>query len=294
MVPVAGLAFVLPSPIYHPGVKVTQVTCGNEHCLLLTEAGQVFTWGTGRYADVSWCKDCLVLSCLQNWLSLLFSLGSGDPNWLYSGMTCVVYFSRGQLGHGDLENEQENARQVDSLAGLHVTQVAAGGWHSAAVTEWGDLYTWGWNHWGQLGFPMREVRIWLELNSKHAQVIIWDLRHTTEDVDCSLLVCNVMYPFRWLLALWRNTSILTVEMKMEAMCSSKTLINTYQTTWCHNTANHNLHTQVNFNNAVFQTYFYLLKTSFYYRTMLYVNKSKQQALRSWKLTIAKAQTRSPF
>jgi hypothetical protein len=45
---VAGHAFVLPSPIYHPGVRVTQVACGNEHCLLLTETGQVFSWGTGR------------------------------------------------------------------------------------------------------------------------------------------------------------------------------------------------------------------------------------------------------
>jgi alpha-tubulin suppressor-like RCC1 family protein len=49
---VAGRAFVLPSPIYHPGVRVAQVACGNEHCLLLTETGQVFSWGTGRYEGV--------------------------------------------------------------------------------------------------------------------------------------------------------------------------------------------------------------------------------------------------
>ena len=66
-------------------------------------------------------------------------------------------FSRGQLGHGDLESEQEFARQVASLAGLCVTLVAAGSWHSAAVTECGDLYTWGWNHSGQLGFRTGEV-----------------------------------------------------------------------------------------------------------------------------------------
>ncbi|XP_033606882.1 probable E3 ubiquitin-protein ligase HERC4 isoform X2 [Cryptotermes secundus] len=111
----SGRAFVLPSPIYHPGVRVTQVACGNEHCLLLTETGQVFSWGIGRY----------------------------------EGLCC---FSRGQLGHGGLENEQEIARQVDSLAGLHVMLVAAGGWHSSAVTECSDLYTWGWNQSGQLGF----------------------------------------------------------------------------------------------------------------------------------------------
>jgi len=54
MIPVAGCAFVLPSPIYYPGVRVTQVACGSEHCLLLTETGQVFSWGTGRYEDASY------------------------------------------------------------------------------------------------------------------------------------------------------------------------------------------------------------------------------------------------
>jgi len=78
---------------------------------------------------------------------------------LYSWQACVVCFSRGQLGHGDLESEQEIARRVDALAGLCVTLVAAGGWHSAAITEWGDLYTWGWNHSGQLGFCTGEVKV---------------------------------------------------------------------------------------------------------------------------------------
>lgn len=79
-------------------------------------------------------------------------------------------FSRGQLGHGDLESVQEFARQVDSLAGLHVTSVAAGNWHSAAVTECGDLYTWGWNQSGQLGFCTGEVTVLLVINRTHAEV----------------------------------------------------------------------------------------------------------------------------
>lgn len=38
------------------------------------------------------------------------------------------------------------------LDGLLVIDISAGGWHSAAVTNCGDLYTWGWNNVGQLGF----------------------------------------------------------------------------------------------------------------------------------------------
>lgn len=155
---VAGRAFVLPSPIYHPGVRVTQVACGNEHCLLLTETGQVFSWGIGRYEGVLWCKDCLVQS--QEATVLL-------AHGLVHLAGCC--FSRGQLGHGGLENEQEIARQVDSLAGLRVMLVAAGGWHSSAVTECSDLYTWGWNQSGQLGFCMGKVIQFHCLNSKHSQ-----------------------------------------------------------------------------------------------------------------------------
>ena len=64
-------------------------------------------------------------------------------------------FSRGQLGHGDLLT-RDSPTLVESLAGLPVTCISAGGWHSTASIKWGDLYTWGWNESGQLGIPHSE------------------------------------------------------------------------------------------------------------------------------------------
>ncbi|PSN51254.1 hypothetical protein C0J52_11779 [Blattella germanica] len=119
--------------------KVVDVVCGNEHCLLLTTSGSVFSWGNG---------------------------------------------SRGQLGHGDLESEEGKARQIEMLAGLRVIQIAAGAWHSAAVTDAdsklatnslpvlalynasnmndivgndGCVWGCGWNAFGQLGRPVKEL-----------------------------------------------------------------------------------------------------------------------------------------
>ena len=49
----AGLAYSLPSQLEIPGQHglgsplVKQVVCGKEHCMLLTEHGQVYTWGGG-------------------------------------------------------------------------------------------------------------------------------------------------------------------------------------------------------------------------------------------------------
>ena len=65
--------------------------------------------------------------------------------------------SRGQLGHGGTQSE-DGARVVDALDGLTMLTVSAGGWHSAAVSDAGDVYTWGWNESGQLGLPCKAVR----------------------------------------------------------------------------------------------------------------------------------------
>ncbi|KAF5296640.1 hypothetical protein FQR65_LT10180 [Abscondita terminalis] len=58
--------------------------------------------------------------------------------------------SRGQLGHGHLEDELE-PKIVEALDGIKMKMISAGGWHSCAISEEGDLYVWGWNSNGQLG-----------------------------------------------------------------------------------------------------------------------------------------------
>lgn len=47
---------------------------------------------------------------------------------------------------------------VEALAGIKIIDIAVGGWHSAAISEFGDLYVWGWNKHGQLGIPVRHKR----------------------------------------------------------------------------------------------------------------------------------------
>lgn len=56
------------------------------------------------------------------------------------------------MGNGDL-NLLNIPQQVSALVGLKVSKIAAGGWHSCAITDGGDLYSWGWNNYGQLGYP---------------------------------------------------------------------------------------------------------------------------------------------
>lgn len=66
--------------------------------------------------------------------------------------------TRGQLGHNDLE-DCDDPKIIDALAGIKVTQISAAGWHTAVVTDQGDLYTWGWNVNGELGLTSQESKV---------------------------------------------------------------------------------------------------------------------------------------
>ena len=58
--------------------------------------------------------------------------------------------SNGQLGNGTKTNSKVPV-QVSGLTGLTVTDIAAGGFHSLAVTSTGAVWSWGFNSDGQLG-----------------------------------------------------------------------------------------------------------------------------------------------
>ena len=64
--------------------------------------------------------------------------------------------AQGALGHGRDSNEPQ-ARRIDALATIPVTQISAGNAHSSAVTATGSVYTWGRNKHGQLGVPVEDV-----------------------------------------------------------------------------------------------------------------------------------------
>ena len=59
--------------------------------------------------------------------------------------------SKGQLGHGDVEDVSgSEVKLIESLDGLKIKSISAGGFHSLALSSEGDAYSWGWNESGQL------------------------------------------------------------------------------------------------------------------------------------------------
>jgi alpha-tubulin suppressor-like RCC1 family protein len=94
--------------------KITSISSGQEHILLLTDSGRVLSFGRG---------------------------------------------SRGQLGHGDVEDVTESSELIDALDGIKIKSIAAGGWHSLALSMDGDVYVWGWNESGQLGYSKGTINM---------------------------------------------------------------------------------------------------------------------------------------
>ena len=123
---------------------------------MLTEAGELYSCGSNdfgqlgreggqtRYEVVPGLAPYTIPSAvcganhslvLDQWGSV-FSFGSD---------------ASGELGHNQGSNMLRVPRLVKTLATMKVTAVAAGQYHSAALTAGGQLYTWGNNSRGQLG-----------------------------------------------------------------------------------------------------------------------------------------------
>ncbi|XP_039293756.1 PH, RCC1 and FYVE domains-containing protein 1 isoform X2 [Nilaparvata lugens] len=119
-------------------IIVTKVACGTRINLAVDNLGSLFS--------VPSRLDLRVL---------VSAVACGKEHALILTTDSTVYSwgtgSRGQLGHGSVDDES-HPRELAALCGLRVIAVAAGGWHSCCITEQRDLYAWGWNASGQLGF----------------------------------------------------------------------------------------------------------------------------------------------
>ncbi|CAJ0595654.1 unnamed protein product [Cylicocyclus nassatus] len=134
---------------------------------------------------------------------------SGNDHSLFLTDKGAVYAlgtgSRGELGIGLIPRVTE-LTWVEALEGVHVTTIAAAGWHSAALTNDGDVYVWGWNHRGQLGDEKEKVELYplpLDIDLRVVKIELRD--HLTalwvaEDGDEPSIVMGLdeigMLPFR--------------------------------------------------------------------------------------------------
>lgn len=140
------------------GVMVSQVACGARHSLALSTGGFLFSWGDNKHGQLgignsspvhnvpehvsSLCGVPFALICAGGYHSFALSLSGALFSWGRNNF--------GQLGIND-NKDHSMPVLVKSLRSQRVRYVTAGEYHTAALTEDGGVFTFGWGNFGQLG-----------------------------------------------------------------------------------------------------------------------------------------------
>ncbi|KAJ3675221.1 hypothetical protein LUZ60_004263 [Juncus effusus] len=139
------------------GISVKMVAAGAEHTAAVTEDGELYGWGWGRYGNLGLGdrNDRLTpqkVNSIQGERMVVVACG-----WRHtitvseSGCIYTYGWSKyGQLGHGDFEDHLVPLK-LAALQDASISQISGGWRHTMALTSDGKLYGWGWNKFGQLG-----------------------------------------------------------------------------------------------------------------------------------------------
>lgn len=159
----------IPKEIVGLGSKIVQVSAGGglvrvAHTLLLTNTGRVLSFGTGQYGALGHgfsaakqLPDVLQPTPIQALRHVtVTNVSAGELHSACVTSDGDVYTWGdgfcGQLGHGD-KRPQLVPKQIE-CGGLDdeiVANITCGARHTLAVTEDGQVYSWGLGHFGALG-----------------------------------------------------------------------------------------------------------------------------------------------
>ncbi|XP_062306104.1 E3 ubiquitin-protein ligase HERC2 [Osmerus eperlanus] len=161
------------------GLKVLDVACGSgdAQTLAVTENGQVWSWGDGDYGKLGrggsdGCKTPKLLEKLQDLDTVRVFCGSQFSVALTKDGQ-VYTWGKGdnqRLGHGTDEHVRY-PKLLESLQGKKVVDMGVGSTHCLALTEEGEVHSWGSNdklqHFDTLFSNKKQPKALPGLNSKH-------------------------------------------------------------------------------------------------------------------------------
>ena len=161
-----GEAGMTWSPMY-PSHAFRLITCGNEHILGITTQGKAFTWGKGAKGKLGQGVQTLetdepsLVKGLEGVEVLQVACGFSHNLLLGQKQEVTMVFSwgsgaDGRLGHGNLEDCYE-ATEIKALTGRPIVHILAGFLHSVAISGLGEVLTFGFNGYGQLGLGGVEI-----------------------------------------------------------------------------------------------------------------------------------------
>ncbi|KAI7741577.1 hypothetical protein M8C21_019854 [Ambrosia artemisiifolia] len=130
----------------------SDVAAGGTHSVVLTREGHVWTWGQPwPPGDIKQISTPVRVQGLEK--VKLIAVGAFHNLALLEDGNLWVWGNNeyGQLGTGDTQPRSQPV-PVQGLSDVKLVDVAAGGWHSTALTDEGEVYGWGRGEHGRLGF----------------------------------------------------------------------------------------------------------------------------------------------
>ncbi|XP_062847584.1 RCC1 domain-containing protein 1 [Trichomycterus rosablanca] len=217
---VAGGYIAFKPPFFRPlspHLKAVNLALGTEHAVLLTATGTVYTWGSGSHGQLGhgnlvsedepqavealWGVPVKSVTA-GGWHSASISAGGDLYVWGWNESGQIGLPSKGfredfQKRHSTGKDEMTTNKAEDindvfiSIQALpalldvsesaEIIKVSCGSRHTTAITSTGDLYTWGWGQYGQLGHGS-------ECSSDEPKVVEYFISSglRVEDVVCGL------------------------------------------------------------------------------------------------------------
>ncbi|KAI4884476.1 hypothetical protein NFI96_014104 [Prochilodus magdalenae] len=185
--------------------RISQVMCGNQHCIALSKDGQLFTWGQNSSGQLGLGKgepSSLSPQPLKSLCGIPLAQISagGDHSFALSLSGAVFGWGRNSAGQLGLNDEQDRAVpcHIKFLRSQKVVYISCGEEHTAALTKDGGLFTFGNGSRGQLGHDSSNneplPRRVLELMGTEVSQIACGKHHTLAFVSSTGLVyafgCN--------------------------------------------------------------------------------------------------------
>ncbi|XP_027453202.1 probable E3 ubiquitin-protein ligase HERC6 isoform X1 [Zalophus californianus] len=140
------------------GVELRQAASGERHSLLLMSNGEVHSCGDNSQGQlgrrgVQSEEQPKLIHALETLRVDLVSCGKEHSLAVcYKGRVFAWGAgSEGQLGVGEFKEINLIPRKIKTLTGIKIIQVSCGHYHSLALSEDGQLFSWGSNSHGQLG-----------------------------------------------------------------------------------------------------------------------------------------------
>ncbi|XP_062852314.1 probable E3 ubiquitin-protein ligase HERC3 isoform X3 [Trichomycterus rosablanca] len=138
--------------------RISQVMCGNQHCIALSKDGQLFTWGQNSSGQLGLGKgepNSLSPQPLKSLsgIPLAQISAGGDHSFALSLSGAVFAWGRNSAGQLGLNDEEDRAVpcHIKFLRSQKVVYISCGEEHTAALTKDGGLFTFGNGSRGQLG-----------------------------------------------------------------------------------------------------------------------------------------------